>query len=164
MPNANHPDHLALDSIEEPIGPQDDLTVGQTREFGYVPAGSWEPREPTKRPLDLFAKSSCRRRVLASDVLQCGEKLSVSGRSEPDPHAQSSARTASASARTSSRVRPLPAVMSFSPCASNRRIWRSSSACSYDSRLSMTAAALPLWVMNRGCLDVRTRLSAAAAS
>ena len=86
MPDRHDPDNIALRSIEEPIWPDDHLTIGQVRELWNGSPRLGVSLKPPEYSLGLLAEILGSSWVVATNVLQALEKLAASGDSELDLH------------------------------------------------------------------------------
>lgn len=127
MPDCNDPAGPALDTVEKPVGRQDHLSIWEIGKLGDGASGRGELLEPPQDFLCPLAESSRSGWPILANVFQRGQKLCPTRRGESNLHSSPARRTASASARTVSRSCPLPAVISRSPRARSKRIWRSCS-------------------------------------
>jgi len=127
MPACDHPDGPDLAPVKKTIGRNNYLTKGKIRKLWNESTGLRISREASECALSSLPELDGCLRIALQNIGHRLEKLDSSGGCEPDSHFGPPARRASASARTSSRSNPLPAVISCSPLARRRRSWRSCS-------------------------------------
>ena len=72
VPNGHDPDGLRLNTVEEPIGRNDDLAIRQVRKFGNVPTRHRKPLQP---PLRVAANARGCAGIVAANVGNGSEKL-----------------------------------------------------------------------------------------
>jgi len=104
MPNGDDPNRVAGDPIEEPEGPNDNLTVRKFRELWNRSARLWKVTQSAQHRLGRLAETARGRRIIPPDVLQPLEELPPGRRGEQDPHETSSPSRRSASSRTLASV------------------------------------------------------------
>ena len=127
MPACNHPDGLVLATVKKTIWRNDNLTKGKIWKLWNESAGLQISREPSQHALSLPAEPDGCPWLVLRDIGHRLQKLGSPGGCEPDFHFGPPPRRASASASTSSKSNPLPAVISCSPRARRCRSWRSRS-------------------------------------
>src|SRR5438552_2675520 len=103
MPDCDDPNRVACDAVEKAVRPDDDLPVGKIGKFWKSATRLGEPLKPTQYGLRSLLEPPGGRGILAKDVRDDVEEPPPGGGREADPHRQASARSRSASARTSSR-------------------------------------------------------------
>ena len=130
VPCCDDPHGRALDSIEEPVGPDDDLAIGQVRKLRDEAAGLRKPLQPAQGVAGSLPERRCGLGILTPDICDCREKLGARGRCEANPQEGSSPTRSLASASTSSRSCPTLAAISCSPRTRSRSSSRSCSPCS----------------------------------
>jgi hypothetical protein len=115
VPASDHPDGLALRTIEKTIGWHYDLPIRKIWKFRNVSPGFGIRCEPPECALNSPAELDSCLRIVLQNIRHRMEKLPSSRGCKPDLHFRPLARRASASARTSSKSNPLPAAISRSP-------------------------------------------------
>ena len=130
VPCCDGPHGRALDSVEEPVGPDDDLAIGQIRKLRHDATGFGKPLQPAQGAVGSLPERRCGLGILTSDICERRKKLSACGWGEADPQEGSSPTRSLASASTSSRSCPIPAAISCSPRTRSRSSSRSCSPCS----------------------------------
>ena len=125
VPDSNDPYDFALQPIEKPVRPNDDLSMRQLWKLRQMPSRIRKPFEPLQNLFGPLTESLSGQRIFRSDVRQRSKKLRPPAWCKPYSHALE--RSASASASTWSRSYPLPTAISLSPRASSLRILRSCS-------------------------------------
>jgi len=103
MPNSNDPDHIAFNSVKEPVWRYDYLPIGKIRKLRYDSCGFGKLLEPSQDSLSLITEADCRCGFILPNEGQCSQKLGPGRRSKADFHDGSTVRIESASARTASR-------------------------------------------------------------
>ena len=103
MPDRDDPDCLTLDSIEEAVRCDHDLTIRKLREFGHRSPGLRGFSQPSQQDLGALTKAARRPRVVPADVIQGLQELGSGRRAKENLHRAFSDRSASASARIESR-------------------------------------------------------------
>ena len=127
MPNSDDPGCVALDAIEKSIRRDYQFPVWKFRKFRYNTSRFGKLNEPLQDRSGALAKILGCLGVILSDMLQGIQELASCGGGELNFHASPSARSSSASSRTSFSRCPFPAAISFSPRARSRRSSRSCS-------------------------------------
>ena len=130
VPCCDDPHGRALDSVEEPVGSDDHLAVGQIRKLRDDAAGFRKLLQPAQGVGGSLPERHSGLRVLPSDICDGREKLGACGRREANPQEGSSPTISPASASTSSRSYPTSAAISCSPRTRSRSNSRSRSPCS----------------------------------
>ena len=164
MPDRDHPHRCLPDAGEETRRRRDHFARGEVRTLWHHPTRLRQLRTPSQGLLRPLPDAPCRPRVLPSQSGESGETRGTTCGREADAHRVSSVKRVSASANTSSRSSPVPAVLSCSPRTRSRSTWRSRSPRAYASPRRMIAAARPRWVITRGSCAAWTRVRTAAAS
>ena len=85
MPCCDDPHGRALDWVEEPVGPDDDLAIGQVRKLRDEAAGLRKLLQPAQGVAGSLPERRCGLGVLTSDICDCREKLGACGRCEANP-------------------------------------------------------------------------------
>lgn len=130
VPCCDDPHGRSLDSVEEPVGPNHDLAIGQIRKLRDDAAGFRKLLQPAQGVVGSLQERRRGLRVLPSDICDCREELSACDRREANPQEGSSPTSSPASASTSSRSCPTLAAISCSPRTRSRSSSRSRSPCS----------------------------------
>ncbi len=130
VPHADYPDGGALHSIEEPIGPHNDLAVGEASELWNAAPGLGELLQSAETLEGPRVEPTGGGRPLRKNVGDDVEELSIARRREPYLHASTAFNIWSASAKTAASSRPRLFAISRSPAARMRRICRSRSPSS----------------------------------
>jgi len=78
VPDCDYPDCSTLDSIEEPVRRDHDLTIRKLREFGHSSPGVREFFQPSQHGLGALAKAARGARVVPADVIQRLQELGSS--------------------------------------------------------------------------------------
>ena len=125
MPACDDPDGLALATVKKAIGRNN--AKGKIRKLWNESTRLGKSPEPSEGMLSFLPELDGCLRIVLQNIGHRLEELDSSGGCEPDFHFDPLARRASASASTSSRSNPFPAVISCSPRASRCRSWRSCS-------------------------------------
>ena len=130
VPRCDDPHGRTLDSVEEPVGPDDDLAIGQIRKLRDDATGFGKLLQPAQGVVGSLPERRCGLGVLTSDICESRKKLGACGRREANPQEGSSPTRSLASASTSSRSCPTLAAISCSPRTRSRSSSRSCSPCS----------------------------------
>ncbi len=127
MPACDHPNGPVFTTVKKTIGRNNHLAKGKIRKLWNKSTGLRISREASECALSSLPELDGCLRIVLLNIGHRLEKLDSSGGCEPDFHFGPPAKRASASARTSSRSNPLPALISCSPRARRCRSWRSCS-------------------------------------
>ena len=127
VPACDHPDRLTFPTVEKTIRRKNQLAKGKVRKLSYESAGLRISREPAKGTFSSLPKSDGGQRIVAENIGDCLEKLDSRGGGEAEFHVVPPVKSASASARISSKSNPFAAAISRSPSARRCRRWRSCS-------------------------------------
>ena len=130
VPCRDHPHGRAFDPVEEPVRPDNDLSIGEVRKLRDEAAGFGKLLQSAQSLLGSLSERRCSSGVLTPDICDRGEELGACGGCEPHPQEGSSPRRSPASASTSSRACPTLAAISCSPRTRSRSSSRSRSPCS----------------------------------
>ena len=103
MPDRNDPDHIAFNSVKEPVWRYDYLLIGKVWKLRYDSSGFRKVLEPSQDSFSSIKETDWRCGFISSNEGQCRQKLGPGRRSKADFHDGSTVRIESASARTASR-------------------------------------------------------------
>src|SRR5579859_361141 len=120
MPTCDHPNNLALNAVKKTIGRNNYFAKRKIGKLGNKSAGIWISSQSPECLLSFGAELVGGGRIILENIGHGPEKLNSSGWREAEPHSGPPARRASASAMTSSKLKPFPAAISCSPRARRR--------------------------------------------
>jgi len=126
VPPCHDPDTFAFHPVEKPIGGDNNFPKGKIRKLRQRSAGLGKSPESRENFFGFMPKIDRCFWILPVNAGDCSQKLRASRRREKDLQSFISFSKESASARTASRLWPLPSSISRSPRASNRS---NSSSC-----------------------------------
>lgn len=75
VPRCDDPHGRTLDSVEEPVGPDDDLAIGQIRKLRDDATGFGKLLQPAKGVVGSLLECRCGLGVLTSDICESRKKL-----------------------------------------------------------------------------------------